>query len=319
MTNRSFHSKILLFGEYSIIMQSQALAMPYSLFEGRLAFKGQGSHIDAELKSFVQHAKKIAQSPQGPYELDATSLEFDVGQGLYFESTIPQGFGVGSSGALCAALFDRYVSDTRIKGKNKQDQEARKNPKLLDRQEVLLLKNFFSQMESHFHGTSSGIDPLISYLDQSLLIRGADDLGAVTLPQYASGEGALFLLNTARTRRTEPLVNLFLEKCKNDSFKALCQETLIPLTHRCITHFLEGQTKQLWENFKQLSLFQYQHFNPMIPKLFDDLWAQGHNEGLYSLKLCGAGGGGFLLGMAYDFKAALPAFKGQEVRPLLYF
>jgi mevalonate kinase len=35
----------------------------------------------------------------------------------------------------------------------------------------------------------------------------------------------------------------------------------------------------------------------MIPQSFQDLWQQGLDEGHFALKLCGAGGGGFLLGM----------------------
>ena len=38
MKEKSFCSKILLFGEYSVIQNSMALAIPYPLFEGKLAF-----------------------------------------------------------------------------------------------------------------------------------------------------------------------------------------------------------------------------------------------------------------------------------------
>jgi mevalonate kinase len=30
---------------------------------------------------------------------------------MYFDSSIPQGYGVGSSGALVAAIYDRYAQD----------------------------------------------------------------------------------------------------------------------------------------------------------------------------------------------------------------
>ncbi len=236
-----------------------------------------------------------------PFDFDVTSLEFDVGQGLFFDSTIPQGYGVGSSGALCAALFQRYV---KIGTEDAQD--------------IPKLKTYFARMEAHFHGTSSGIDPLISYLARPLLIRGPEDLGPVKLPEPGAGPGALFLLNTGRPRRTEPLVNLFLEKCKNHVFDRLCTTDLVPITHDCIQNFLEGNQRGLWESFRSLSQFQYEHFGPMIPKLYSDLWPQGLVSGTFAMKLCGAGGGGFLLGMAPDFKKALPAFAGHEVRPLIY-
>ena len=35
----------------------------------------------------------------------------DVNSGMYFDSSIPQGYGVGSSGALVAAIYDKYAAD----------------------------------------------------------------------------------------------------------------------------------------------------------------------------------------------------------------
>ena len=94
-------------------------------------------------------------------------------------------------------------------------------------------------LEGHFHGASSGIDPLISYLGKSILIKQKGELIPITLPELKEGKGAIFLVNTERPRRTEPLVNLFLEKCKTDSFSSLCQTELLPITNNCINHFLE--------------------------------------------------------------------------------
>ena len=110
-----FYSKILLFGEYSIILHSMGLAVPYHLFGGRLVLK----HItdssrriqqsNRELKAFCEYIGYKSQQNQIAVDFDFTSLEFDIAQGLYFQSNIPQGFGVGSSGALTAALYERYV------------------------------------------------------------------------------------------------------------------------------------------------------------------------------------------------------------------
>ena len=46
--------------------------------------------------------------PIRAFEINSTALISFPIRGLYFESTIPQGFGIGSSGALCAAIYDRY-------------------------------------------------------------------------------------------------------------------------------------------------------------------------------------------------------------------
>lgn len=284
-----------------MIKHSHALAIPYPLFEGKLKFKrSKNIMIESELKAFGQYLKKIQQT-QDLRGFDLSSFEFDIGQGLFFDSTIPQGFGVGSSGALCAALVDRYT--------NIED----------DVDKIDELKKFFSLVESHFHGSSSGFDPLVSFLQRPILIGEKQKLSTVELPDYKEGKGCLFLLNTGRARRTEPLVNLFLEKCKSDEFNHLCQSHLLPITNQCIESFLQKDVQTLFENFNRLSEFQFQHMKEMIPKIFQDIWEMGLKGHEFYLKLCGAGGGGFLLGMTQDFESARKVLEGQEIRPLYYF
>jgi mevalonate kinase len=298
--SRSFQSKILLFGEYSIIQHSMALAIPYSLFEGKLVFKkkDQGG-IDHELQSMSKYIESEASKNAVLKDFDNDSFEFDVSQGLVFNSSIPRGYGVGSSGALCAALFERYMS---------------KKPEKLQE-----LRGVLASLEGQFHGSSSGVDPLISYLGEAILMNHGEEFLTVKIPEYDQGDGGIFLLNTGRARRTEPLVNLYLEKCKNEDFRRQCADELIPYTNQCIQSFLEGELDSLYDNFKKLSRFQYDHFSPMIPKLFKDVWIDGIESGDYILKLCGAGGGGFLLGITKDFKQAKKSLKDYELRPLYRF
>ena len=105
---RSFCSKVLLFGEYSVIQDSMALAIPYPLFEGRILFRqhgAKGSVPDPELKAFAEYLRRLSHKNELCCPFDITSFEFDIAQGLAFESTIPQGHGVGSSGALCGGTL----------------------------------------------------------------------------------------------------------------------------------------------------------------------------------------------------------------------
>lgn len=302
---KSFYSKLFLFGEYSIIKNSMALSIPYSLFEGRLTFRRDNSVIiDPELKAFSLYLKKNIEDNQLTTNFDITSFEFDISQGLYFDSTIPQGYGVGSSGALVAAIFDRYQQDT-IDSVSKAG--------------IFKLKNIFAQMESHFHGTSSGLDPLISYLNSPLLIRNKNELDLVTLPKYNKGNGGIFLINTKRSRKTEPLVNLFLEKCSNKHFDDLCENELTPITNECIANFLDHDLEKLEHNFKRLSKFQYEHFQGMIPKLYRDEWLKGIESNQFYFKLCGAGGGGFLMGITRDFSKVKKILDGHELRLIFAF
>ncbi|MBP9679899.1 MAG: mevalonate kinase [Bacteriovorax sp.] len=299
---KKFYSKIILFGEYSVIQNSKALLIPYSLFEGKLTFRRDNTTtIDPELKAFSLYLRQLIDTNQLIFQFDHTSFDFDISQGLFFDSTIPQGYGVGSSGALVAAIYDRY------------EQEG------LERENILRLKNIFSQMESHFHGASSGVDPLISYLNSPILIQGKSELGTVSIPQFTKGVGGLFLLNTKRSRKTEPLVNLFLEKSRNEHFYNLCEDVLKPITNDCIDNFLNVNTDLLLRNFKLLSAFQHEHFSPMIPKLYRDLWSEGLVTNDYSLKLCGAGGGGFLMGITSDFQKVKRVLAAHELRMLISF
>ena len=300
---KKYCSKVLLFGEYSVIRNSMALAIPYPLFDGELKFnRGSNKKFDQELRALSQYLKRLEQQNKLDFSIDVHSLAFDVGQGLYFNSTIPQGYGVGSSGALCAAIVDRYGEVDSNKG-----------------EDVSRLRTIFAQVESHFHGSSSGFDPLVSYLNRAILINTENEVILLDTPPKEKGKGALFLLNTGRARRTEPLVNLFLEKCKDSNFNKLCDEKLIPITNNCIISFLEKDMNLLYDNFGDLSQFQFSHFKPMIPQLFQELWKNGLESEAYFLKLCGAGGGGFILGITKNFKEASQILNSYEIRPLIQF
>ncbi len=282
-----------------------ALALPYPMFEGRLGFPGQTSgqkpQVDQELKGLVQYLKSLEKKNQLCQKINVDALEFDIGQGLLFNSNIPQGFGMGSSGALTAAVVDAYSSHE------------------LNLQDLEQVRSLLAMVESYYHGSSSGFDPLVSLLGKPVLKREGEYVADINIPRYDEGPGALFLINTGRARRTEPLVNLFLEKCKDSSFEDLCRHDLRAITNQCINVFLEGRGSDLYENFGRLSAFQLRHFSPMIPKLYLDLWHQGLETSDYALKLCGAGGGGFLIGLARNFTRARELLANQEIRPLYLF
>lgn len=300
--DKKFYSKIILFGEYSVIQNSKALLIPYPLFEGKLTFRRDNTTvIDPELKAFSLYLKQLQDSGQLNFQFDQSSFEFDISQGLFFNSTIPQGYGVGSSGALVAAIYDRYEQD------------------FSDGVDILRLKAIFSQLESHFHGSSSGVDPLISYLNSPVLIKSKNELGTISIPKFTKGKGGIFLLNTKRSRKTEPLVNLFLEKSRNVDYLNLCEDVLTPITNHCIENFLNMDIESLLKNFKLLSAFQHEHFSPMIPKLYRELWNEGLVSNDFSFKLCGAGGGGFLMGITSDFQNVKRVLAAHELRLILSF
>jgi len=54
----------------------------------------------------------------------------------------------------------------------------------------------------------------------------------------------------------------------------------------------------------------------MIPANFHEAWKYGISSGEYSLKLCGSGGGGYILGFLSDPKKADSFFKKADIRYL---
>jgi mevalonate kinase len=51
----------------------------------------------------------------------------------------------------------------------------------------------------------------------------------------------------------------------------------------------------------------------MIPRLFKKLWKKGLDTGDYYLKLCGAGGGGFILGFTQNYEATKEHLKDHKL------
>ncbi len=156
-------------------------------------------------------------------------------------------------------------------------------------------------MESFFHGKSSGIDPLICYLNLPLLIRSETDISIIGLPKKNKGEGAVFLLNSGVPRKTSSMIEFFFGKLKHDKFKKILREEFIKYNEKCIESFLKKDFKILLKNVKKLSTWVFHHFRPMIPKNFRKIWKEGIFNNIHYLKLCGSGGGGFILGFTPNY------------------
>jgi mevalonate kinase len=228
--------------------------------------------------------------------------------GMFFDSSIPQGYGVGSSGALVAAIYDKYAKDKITVLEN------------LTREKLLRLKTIFSEMESFFHGKSSGLDPLNSYLSLPILIKSKDNIEATGIPsQKTNGKGAVFLLDSGVVGETAPMVSIFMENMKNEGFRSMLKDQFIKHTDACVDDFLKGDIKSLFKNTKQLSKIVLNHFKPMIPPQFHELWKKGIETNDYYLKLCGSGGGGYILGFTENIDRAKEALKGQKLEVVYNF
>ena len=304
-----FYAKILLFGEYGIIKDAKGLSIPYNFYKGALKIsdtkneKAQASN--QKLSEFVDFLEQINSTL---VTFNIKQLREDLAKGLYFDSSIPQGYGIGSSGALVAAIYDRYA-DNRI--------TILEN---LTRDKLLKLKEIFGQMESFFHGKSSGLDPLNSFLSLPILIHSKDVLEPTGIPsQPQAGKGAVFLIDSGSMGETAPMVNLFMQNMESPSFRKMIKEQFISYSDRCVEHFLTGDIKSLFGDLKRLSKTVLTHFKPMIPEQFHSLWKTGIDTNAYYLKLCGSGGGGYILGFTEDISKAQSVLKDHRLEVVYTF
>jgi mevalonate kinase len=307
-----FYSKILLFGEYGIIKDSKGLSIPYNFFKGALktekTLSEEAKRSNDSLKRFAEHLAKIQEEEPSLVAFDIEALRNDLEKGMYFDSSIPQGYGIGSSGALVAAIYDKYAKNKITILEN------------LTREKLLSLKTIFGKMESFFHGKSSGLDPLNSYLSLPILINSQDNIESTSIPsQNIDGKGAVFLLDSGITGETAPMVQIFMEKMKHEGFRTVLKEEFIKHTDACVEDFLTGNVKSLFGNIKQLSHVVLDHFKPMIPPQFHQLWKQGIETNDYYLKLCGSGGGGYILGFTQDIEKARNTLKDYRLEVVYNF
>ena len=307
-----FYSKILLFGEYGIIKDSKGLSIPYNFYNGALKIStdlsDQAAQSNKNLERLAAHIETLQETDQEFPRFDIASLKSDVEAGMYFDSSIPQGYGVGSSGALVAAIYDKYAIDKITVLEN------------LTREKLLVLKDIFGKMESFFHGKSSGLDPLNSYLSLPILINSKEDIEPAGIPsQLATGKGAVFLLDSGIVGETAPMVNIFMENMKQEGFRSMLKDKFVKYTDMCVEDFLSGDVKGLFGNVKKLSHVVLDNFKPMIPSQFHELWKKGLDTGDYYLKLCGSGGGGYILGFTEDLEKAEKTLEDYKLEVVYSF
>ncbi|MCF6342024.1 MAG: hypothetical protein L3J31_04390 [Bacteroidales bacterium] len=297
-----FHSKILLFGEYILMYGSMALSIPYSKYTGQMSFDKLAENTRSRhysVKYLVEYFHFLEQEGFGDF-LKLNDFKYDIEHGLLLETNIPISYGLGSSGAIVASIYNAYAKDP------------------LSRAEEL--KAVFSKMESFYHGKSSGLDPLVSYLGKGVLINQSGKLETVEIPaKVKKGEVFVFLLDTKSVGETQPLVSWFLSEYEKPDFKNSIQHQFIPSVNYGILNFLDGNYKALLPNVKTISEFTYNKLEPMIPENVKEIWKKGLETNEYYLKLCGSGGGGMLLGFTADLEKAKASLQGFDMEVIHIF
>ena len=279
LSTRSFCGKLLLFGEYSILFDSKAVVLPLKEYSGKLVLKEtlnaleSGSH--RELWWFYSFLLE-----QQLEELDLVAFKNDLKQGILFDSNIPQGHGIGSSGALTAAVFYQYAKKDIL-------------DEVIKEHNFVLARKILGKMEAHFHDKSSGLDPLASLIEKPLLVENgevkiieAQDLGA--WPEFS-------LVNTHKGRQVRKVMQKFTELCNDPNFVQKIKDDYLYINNLCVDSYLKEDKKKLKGHLSELSRFQFENFKDFIPENMLDEWQSALHRQQVFFKLCGAGGGGHLL------------------------
>jgi mevalonate kinase len=258
------------------LLGAPALSVPVPAFGGhwdQASAKADIRGLQMRLSEFA-NSEALSRVPG----IDVAQLKKDLLFGLFFRSDIPVGYGLGSSGALCAAVYDRYC-----------------RAKTADPGE---LRNLFAGMERFFHGSSSGIDPLTSYLNKPLYIRNKSEISIASVAEWETDSPVVFLLDTGLPRQTGPLVQWFLERSAESDFSESLKTGLLPAHEAMVAAWLQADAAGFWPNVRAVSRFQWDFLQPLIPATITDLWKRHLESEEVVFKICGAGGGGFILGFA---------------------
>ncbi len=287
-----YYSKVILFGEYSMIFDATALMIPLTKFSAQWRF---ASHLDASggvasnasLQRFADYLSTVNVVKD---IIDIQRLNHDLHFNLFLESNVPSGYGLGSSGTLVAAVYDGYA-------KKKMD-------------DLLQLKMLFGKMESYFHGSSSGIDPLQCYLGKPFKITPE---GVQLLSDDFLKNGIrICLIDTKIKSNTKPLVDHFKQQREDAEFLSRFQSEYVPCVTSCIDSMIQDDTNLFFKSLKQLTKRQTEFLRPMITDNMLDLFTSDY-EFNFGVKISGSGGGGYVLGFTDDIERASAMLKDYEV------
>ena len=287
-----YYSKVILFGEYSMIFDATALMIPLKRFSAQWQFPQSRNRAatltsNQSLKRFYQY---ISENETLSYLFDLQALKKDLDEGLFLASNVPSGYGLGSSGTLVAAVYDRYA--------------------LQKTENYLQLKTLFGQMESHFHGSSSGIDPLQCYLGKPFKItpNGVELLSDDFLKKNIH----ICLIDTKIKSNTKPLVNHFKAQRENPGFLNRFQAEYVPCVTSCIDAMINSNKELFFNSLKRLTKGQLEFLRPMVTDNTLVHFSTDYDFN-FGVKISGSGGGGYVLGFTDDVERASKLLDDFEV------
>lgn len=264
INNTIYPAKILLAGEFTVLQGGEALAIPLGKFYSKWVQRAIPDKRLETLINFLSNVKVI----------DLSRFADDVKNGWQIESSIPNGYGLGSSGAVSAAILDRYGD--------------------MQNEELVNIKNALAAIENAFHGTSSGFDPLISYTRSGFLMVDKHLKPIQIDHALQESLSSFYLVDSNTERNTITPIKWFYENLKQEKFHAMTLK-LNALNEKFIHSILNLEKQATHEYLKMISSIQLEYFKPLITSNLHEYWNHGLKSDEYYFKLCGKGGGGFYI------------------------
>lgn len=266
-------SKLLLFGEHSVLVGLPAVTLPLWDFTSRLKFSGSGKQEMQSGLMLKEFARYLQQENDFKKAIDVDKLIDLINQGLYLDSDIPAGYGLGSSANVCVAVYKAFNFGISV--------------------DTAYLKDFYGKMESYYHGKSSGIDPLVVHAEKPLMVNSSgigflnDD---VRFPEGMN----IYLLNSGIPRNAADMVNTFRQLYEDADYRKNFHRHYQPALEKITNTILNGE-RVSYGMLRELSFRQLQFFRKMIPESLLNIWQQHLSDDTAYFKILGAGGGGFFL------------------------
>ena len=290
--DETFYSKIILFGEYSMIFDATALMIPFRKFkaEWKMDPTLQNPNSQASNKSIRRFFQYLQADEELSKIFDFQRFDNDIKDGLYLDSDVPTGYGLGSSGTLSAAVYKRFVH--------------------CPVDDLMELKRILGRMESCFHGSSSGIDPLQCFLNKPFYI----DMKGVSLlrEDFLPSDIHVFLVDTGIKSNTKPLVQYFKSKRDDPAYLEAFQTDYVPCVKKCIDTLRSGPAEAFFDALRRLTDGQLRFLRPMITDNVIDLFLE-HPGFHFGVKISGSGGGGFILGFTDDIPQTEAFLDGYDL------
>lgn len=274
-----FPSKILVLGEYALVAGGSGLAIPFHRFSGELSFSSSQSetanYSPSESNRSLRNLFHFLISKNGAFSfLNLAAFKKDIEEGLWFKSNIPEGYGLGSSAALVAALYHKYALSRKVS--------------------IEELKQHMAAVESYFHGQSSGVDPLVSYLKQPILVLEKELVMLESSWLSVLNDFSLYLVDTGIQSETKEHVAWFRQQMSETQYAKQAGKSFLQPTLQLVSAAVKGEPFE-YEKLRMISDFQMVHLSAMIPRSFQKHFRAGLNNHNFIFKLCGSGGGGFMI------------------------